>query len=104
METNLEIIEQNCGNQPENQEFFIVGNDPNFVFENDPNFETLRLFDVEGNIINVNSWFECANYVKGGWSINYNSFSGDLFFFTLVTSLMGLYVALKYLGRNKIIR
>ena len=62
METNLEIIEQNCGNQPENQEFFIVGNDPNFVFENDPNFETLRLFDVEGNIINVNSWFECANY------------------------------------------
>ena len=104
METNLEIIEQNCGNQPENQEFFIVGNDPNFVFENDPNFETLRLFDVEGNIINVNSWFECANYVNGGWSINYNSFSGDLFFFTLVTSLMGLYVALKYLGRNKILR
>ena len=104
METNLEIIEQNCGNQQENQEFFIVGNDPNFVFENDPNFETLRLFDVEGNIINVNSWFECANYVNGGWSINYNSFSGDLFFFTLVTSLMGLYVALKYLGRNKILR
>ena len=104
METNLEIIEQNCGNQPENQEFFIVGNDPNFVFENDPNFETLRLFDVEGNIINVNSWFECANYVNGGWSINYNSFSGDLFFFTLVASLMGLYVALKYLGRNKILR
>ena len=104
METNLEIIEQNCGNQPENQEFFIVGNDPNFVFENDPNFETLRLFDVEGNIINVNSLFECANYVNGGWSINYNSFSGDLFFFTLVTSLMGLYVALKYLGRNKILR
>tara|TARA_B100000927_G_C16228307_1_gene374352 strand:- start:40 stop:354 length:315 start_codon:yes stop_codon:yes gene_type:complete len=104
METNLEIIEQNCGNQPENQEFFIVGNDPNFVFENDPNFETLRLFDIEGNIINVNSWFECANYVNGGWSINNNSFSGDLFFFTLVASLMGLYVALKYLGRNKILR
>ena len=104
METNLEIIEQNCGNQPENQEFFIVGNDPNFVFENDPNFETLRLFDIEGNIINVNSWFECANYVNGGWSINNNSFSGDLFFFTLVASLMGLYVALKYLGRNKTLR
>ncbi|GIR20357.1 hypothetical protein CM15mP35_06180 [bacterium] len=101
METNLEIIEKNCGNQPENQEFFIVGNDPNFVFENDPNFETLRLFDVEGNIINVNSWFECANYVNGGWSINYNSFSGDLFFFTLVTSLMGLYVALNILDEIK---
>ena len=104
METNLEIIEKNCGNQPENQEFFIVGNDPNFVFDNDPNFETLRLFDVDGNIINVNSWFECANYVHGGWSVNYNSFSGDLFFLTLVGSLMALYVTLKYLGRNKTLR
>lgn len=104
MEIDLNLIEENCGIQPENQEFFIVGNDPNFVFENDPNFETLRLFDIEGNIINVNSWFECANYVNGGWSINNNSFSGDLFFFTLVASLMGLYVALKYLGRNKILR
>ena len=24
METNLEIIEQNCGNQPENQEFLLL--------------------------------------------------------------------------------
>ena len=47
MEINLEIIEDNCGNQPENQEFFVVGNDPNFVFENDPGFQTLKLFDVE---------------------------------------------------------
>ena len=101
MDTNLEIIEKNCGNQPENQEFYIVGNDPNFVFVNDPNFESLRLFDIEGNIINVNSWFECANYVYGGWSVNYNSFSGDLFFLTLVGSLMGLYFVVKYLGRNK---
>ncbi len=100
MEINLEIIEDNCGNKPENQEFFIVGNDPNFVFENDPNFQTLRLFDVEGNIINVNSWFECANYVHGGWSIDYNSFSGDLFFLTLVGSLMGLYLVVKYLKRD----
>ena len=55
MDTNLEIIEKNCGNQPENQEFYIVGNDPDFIFVNDPNFESLRLFDIEGNIINVNS-------------------------------------------------
>tara|TARA_B100000401_G_scaffold267659_1_gene182338 strand:- start:302 stop:616 length:315 start_codon:yes stop_codon:yes gene_type:complete len=104
MDTNLEIIEKNCGNQPENQEFYIVGNDPDFIFVNDPNFESLRLFDIEGNIINVNSWFECANYVYGGWSVNYNSFSGDLFFLTLVGSLMGLYITIKYLGRNKILR
>ena len=68
MEIDLNKIEETCGPQPENQEFFIVGNDPNYVFENDPNYETLRLFDVEGSIINVNSWFECANYVNGGWS------------------------------------
>ena len=103
MDTNLEIIEKYCGNQPENQEFYIVGNDPDFIFVNDPNFESLRLFDIEGNIINVNSWFECANYVYGGWSVNYNSFSGDLFFLTLVGSLMGLYITIKYLGRNKIL-
>ena len=22
---------------------------------------------IEGNIINVNSWIECAHYVNGGW-------------------------------------
>ena len=57
------------------------------LFENDPNFNVIRLFDIEGNIINVNSWFECANYVYGGWSINYNAFSGDLFFFARFTKL-----------------
>ena len=100
----MEIIINNCGSGGSLEELESLKNDPNFVFQNDPNFETLTLYDSEGNVINVNSWLECANYVNGGWSINYNSFSGDLFFFTLVTSLMGWYVALKYLGRNKIIR
>ena len=68
MEIDLNLIEESCGKQPENLEFFIVGNDPNFVFENDPLFQTLTLYDPEGNIINVNSWFECAHYVNGGWS------------------------------------
>ena len=67
MEINLEIIEDNYGNQPENQEFFVVGNDPNFVFENDPNYQARQLFDVEGNTVFVNSFIECENYVSGGW-------------------------------------
>ena len=67
MEENLDLIINVCGNQPENQELVEIGSDPNFVFQNDPNFTTLRLFDVEGNIINVNSWIECAHYVNGGW-------------------------------------
>ena len=93
-------IEKNCGENIDNIQYSDPGNDPNFVFENDPDFQTLRLFDVEGNIINVNSWFECANYVNGGWSIDYNSFSGDLFFLTLVGSLLGLYLVVKYLKRD----
>ena len=32
-----------------------------------PNFDVVVLFDIEGNIINVNSWIECAHYVSGGW-------------------------------------
>ena len=47
MDIDLNKIEKTCGPKPENQEFFIVGNDPNYVFENDPNYETLRLFDIE---------------------------------------------------------
>ena len=97
-------VEKICGTKVGEYSLENIQNNPNFIFENDPNYETVVLYNSEGNIINVNSWIECANYVNGGWSINYNSFSGDLFFFTLVTSLMGLYVALKYLGRNKILR
>ena len=93
-----------CGESDLLPELEKIQSDPNFVFEPDPNFNPITLFNEIGDTIMVNSWIECANYVNGGWSINYNSFSGDLFFFTLVTSLMGLYVALKYLGRNKIIR
>ena len=61
-------IEKNCGENIDNIQYSDPGNDPNFVFENDPLFQTLTLYDPEGNIINVNSWFECAHYVNGGWS------------------------------------
>ena len=87
MEIDLNNIEENCGQQPQDQEFFIVGNDPSF--------ETIRLFDIDGNVINVNSWFECANYVNGGWTLNYNNFSGDLFFFGITSGLLLLYFSLK---------
>ena len=61
-----------CGDSDLKPDFEAIGNNTNFVFENDPNFETVRLFDLEGNIVNVNSWLECANYVNGGWT-NYSS-------------------------------
>ena len=73
-----------CGESDLKPDFEAIGNNPNFVFENDPNFETVRLFDFDGNIVNVNSWLECANYVNGGWTNNVSDFiNGEqiLFFF-----------------------
>ena len=58
------------------------------MFNNDPNYETLVLYGPEGQIINVNSWIECANYVNGGWSsglvetVNYEMY----YFFALLSS------------------
>ena len=102
MEINQKIIEQ-CGIKPTNVELIIVGNDPNFVFTNDPNFQTVVLYDVEGNVINVNSWLECANYVNGGWVNNLDVFINEeriLFFTILLLTTVG--IVLKRYYQNKI--
>ena len=92
MEENLTNIENICGTKPDTQELIEIGSDPNFVFVNDPDFQTLRLFDVEGNVINVNSWLECANYVNGGWSIeNLNSYNGELIIFIITLGICGVF-------------
>ena len=80
----MEITEQKllniCGEQPEGVSYVDPGNDPNFVFTNDPAFDVVRLFDVEGNIVNVNSWVECIHYVKGGWvSTQINNHLGEMY-------------------------
>ena len=84
MNENFEII---CGVSPQNNENLnFQVSDPNFVFENDPLFETIVLYDRDGNVVNVNSWIECAHYVNGGWdTVNYQNFGGDqVIFFGLV--------------------
>ena len=85
MEITKDIIDS-CGEKPESTELVDVGNDPNFIFENDPLFETVILYDTEGNVINVNSWLECAHYVTGGWSnVSTVSIDGNrLIFFGLI--------------------
>ena len=97
-------IENNCGISPNNQELVEIASDPNFVFENDPSYNAITLFDLEGNVVNVNSWLECAHYVNGGWS-NVNTLSIDgnrLIFFGLILSTL-LYVVMKkiYLSYGK---
>ena len=92
-----------CGESDLKPDFEAIGNNPNFVFENDPNFESLRLFDFDGNVVNVNSWLECANYVNGGWVNNLDVFINEeriLFFTILLLTTVG--IVLKRYYQNKI--
>ena len=96
MEKNLIDIERVCGLKPPDQEFVEIASDPNFVFLNDPNFTTLRLYDIEDNIINVNSWLECAHYVSGGWSVNpATNLSGDMLFLLIIVGIAISYTTIK---------
>ena len=91
-----------CGDRPENFVVPDIGNDPNFVFENDPNFEALKLYNSEGDVIFVNSWVECANYVSGGWSNNIISSNHDeLFFYFLSSLLLGYFLIKRYLSKKE---
>lgn len=100
MEITQKIIEY-CGLKPENLELADMGNDPSFVFENDPNFQTVALYDSEGNTIFVNSWLECANYVNGGWVNDLNLFINEerMFFFTIM-----IFSAIGYFTRKYFVK
>ena len=63
---NVNIV-QICGESSETPDFEKIANNPNFVFTPDASFDIKVLYDLDGNVINVNSWLECANYVNGGW-------------------------------------
>ena len=68
MDIDINLVEKSCGPNKTGAPFPDIGSDPNFIFENDPFFSVVTLYDVDGNVINVNSWIECAHYVNGGWS------------------------------------
>ena len=73
-----------------------IPGDPNFVFINDPEFNTIRLFDIDGNIINVNSWIECAHYINGGWDINQiTGYRSELILFGIVSLLTLIFIIYK---------
>lgn len=94
-----------CGESDLKPDFEAIGNNPNFVFENDPNFETVRLFDSGGNIVNVNSWLECANYVNGGWTDYSSDFvNGEQYIFFALCGLIvsGLFLQKKYSFLQKV--
>ena len=93
----IENFEQICGVSPQdNENLDFQASDPNFVFENDPLFETIVLYDRDGNVVNVNSWIECAHYVNGGWDIvNYQNFGGDQAIFFGLVLTFSVYVFLR---------
>jgi|TARA_A200000113_G_scaffold207752_1_gene205559 hypothetical protein len=96
-------IEQNCGDNVNNIEYSDPGNDPNFIFENDPLFETLTLYSQDGNVINVNSWFECVHYVNGGWSsTQINNILGEMYLsFSLLALSTFLTIFIIYSNKRK---
>ena len=57
-----------CGNYPESFIKEDIASNPNFVFTNDPNFDSVNVYDTEGNTAIVNSFQECEHYVMGGWN------------------------------------
>ena len=96
MHKRTEII---CGYSDLKPNFEEIGNNPNFVFENDPNFETIKLFDQAGNVVNVNSWLECANYVNGNWTNNISDFyNGEkiIFFSICLVTIFVFFLNKKY--------
>ena len=91
-----------CGESDGTFDLSSISSDPNFVFENDPNFEALKLYNSEGDVIFVNSWVECANYVSGGWSNNIISSNHDeLFFYFLSSLLLGYFFIKRYLSKKE---
>ena len=57
MKRRIEVI---CGKTDIVPNFTEISNTPNYVFLPDPNFDVVSLFDREGNVVNLNSWIECA--------------------------------------------
>tara|TARA_Y100000748_G_scaffold302399_1_gene304545 strand:+ start:3687 stop:4010 length:324 start_codon:yes stop_codon:yes gene_type:complete len=99
MEISEIEIENSCGVNSSNATYIDPGNDPNFVFVNDPTYESITLYDIDGNIINVNSWIECVHYLKGGWVGNQNlNFEGDqylaigLIIFSIISTGLIIYL------------
>ena len=96
-------IENNCGISPSNEELVDIASDPNFVFENDPSYNAITLFDSEGNVVNVNSWIECAHYVNGGWSsIAENGYIGAFVLLQITAVLYLGYGLLRFINKDRI--
>ena len=72
----------------------------NYVFLNDPSFDTLTLYDSDGNVVNVNSWQECMHYTNGGWDISPpETFDYSILYLLLI--IFSLFLSFFYLIKKK---
>ncbi len=58
-----------CGEYPEDFIKEDILSNPNFIFTNDPGYLGVKVWDIDGNSVFVNSFQECEHYVTGGWDI-----------------------------------
>jgi len=63
----MSVVESFCGQYPDGFVKADIASDPNYVFESDSNYDTVQLFNSEGDSVSVNSFIECEHYVTGGW-------------------------------------
>jgi len=96
------IIEKICGTSKIIPDFNEIDSSPNYVFNPDTNYQTITLFDSEGNVVNLNSWLECAYYVRGGWTNNISDFiNGEqiLFIALLISPIIYLIINKKLIKK-----
>ena len=68
---NKDVI-QLCGEYPNDYVSIDISSSPNYVFEPDGSFSAVKLHDIDGNTVFVNSFIECEHYVMGGWNYNFS--------------------------------
>ena len=102
---NNEVINF-CGEYPENFIEVDILSNPDYVFENDTSFESVQLFDIEGNKVFVNSFQECQHYVSGGWNyipnqINENQYHDAFSIFSILAIFVGYLFIRKFTIGNR---
>ena len=102
MDIDINLVEKGRGSNNTGVPFHDIGSEPNFIFQNDPLFSVVTRYDIEGNVINVNSWVECAHYVNGGWSSTVQSgFVGTIVLLQLTAVLYLGYGFFRYLNQKR---
>tara|TARA_B100001250_G_C19760698_1_gene772324 strand:- start:430 stop:756 length:327 start_codon:yes stop_codon:yes gene_type:complete len=89
-----------CGDYPEDFIKEDILSNPNFIFNNDTAYSAVKVWDVEGNSVFVNSFQECEHYVTGGWDMTPNQ---DREYFLQNFLLLGVlfFVLVKYFLNKK---